>query len=196
MTVFVSGHSYAEGAFSTHTTIVDTASGEQVADLEQLTVLRDGERFESPDFDFWGVTFARDSNRFYATLGTGGKTYLVAGDLAARQMTVLREGVECPSLSPDETRIAFKKQTGSGGTALWQVAVLDLATLSETVLSTETHNVDDQVEWLDDGHLLYGLPAAPAPAGAVTNVWSLATDGSGPPQLLASGAWSPAVIRG
>ena len=37
------------------------------------------------DFNFWGVTFARDGNRFYATLGTGGKTYLVEGDVAARQ---------------------------------------------------------------------------------------------------------------
>ncbi|MGH2350449.1 MAG: hypothetical protein ACRDJN_02400, partial [Chloroflexota bacterium] len=94
MTVFVSGHSYADGGFSTHTTIVETATGAQLGDLEQFTVLRDGAPIRSVDFNFWGITFARDSNRFYATLGTGGKTYLVEGDVAARQVRVLRDGVE------------------------------------------------------------------------------------------------------
>jgi hypothetical protein len=56
-TVFVTGHSYAGGGFSTKTSIVDAASGVVVIDdLEELTVLRDGARIQAPDFNFWGVT--------------------------------------------------------------------------------------------------------------------------------------------
>jgi hypothetical protein len=195
MTVFVTGHSYAEGGFSTETTILDAESGTVVGTLEQFAVIRDGVRVQAPDYNFWGVTFARDSNRYFATLGTAGKTYLVEGDVAARQMRVLREGVECPSLSPDNTRLAFKKQVGTGGRIHWQVAVLDLATMHETPLASEPRNVDDQVEWLDDGHVVYGLPREASPPTAATDVWVLAADGSGAPQRLVGQAWSPAVLR-
>jgi hypothetical protein len=194
MTVFVSGHSYAQGGFSTHTTIVDLATGTVLGDLEQFTVLRDGERIQAPDFNFWGVTFAQDSNRYYATLGTAGKTYLVEGDVAAREMRVLREGVECPSLSPDNRRLAYKKRVDLGGLLVWQVAVLDLATMRETVLIQEKRSVDDQVEWLDDQHVVYGLPAATG-LGPLTDVWVMPVDGSAPPELFLRGAWSPAVVR-
>ena len=64
--------------------------------------------------------------------------------------------MECPSLSPDGTRIAYKKNTGGTLAAHWRVAFLDLATGKETVLS-EPRSVDDQIEWLDDQTLLYGL---------------------------------------
>jgi hypothetical protein len=196
MTVFVTGDSYASpGAFSTRTTLVDAASGAVLGDLEQFAVTRDGERIHAPDFNFWGVTFARDGNRFYATLATGGRTYLVDGDVAARQMRVVREGVECPSLSPDNTRIAFKKQVGAGGRPHWRVAVLDLATMGETTLALETSSIDDQVEWLDDAHVLYGLPDQTTPPSPATSVWALPVDGSTPPRRLLANAWSPAVAR-
>src|SRR5262245_58410601 len=65
MTVFVSGHSYSDGNFSTQTSLIDLASGAVISELEQFTVMRDGALFEAIDFNFWGVTFARDSNRFY-----------------------------------------------------------------------------------------------------------------------------------
>jgi hypothetical protein len=196
VTVFVSGHSYSDGGFSTRTTIIDTATGGEVGDLEGFAVSRDGAQIQAPDFNFWGITFARDSNRFYATLGTGGKTYLVEGDVRERRARILREGVECPSLSPDETRIAFKHLSAAGPRPVWQVAVLDLATLAETVLPSETHSVDDQIEWLDDGHVVYGLSAETSPPSARTDVWVLPVDGSAPPRLLLQGAWSPAVSRG
>ena len=86
ITVFVTGqaHGYAGGAFSTKTTILDMAGGDELGDLEQFTTWRDGARFKNADFNFWGVTFARDSNVFYATLKTSaanlkGMTYLVQG---------------------------------------------------------------------------------------------------------------------
>ena len=45
-----------------------------IANLEELAVFRDGARLEAPDFNFWGVTFAADSDRFYATLATGARS--------------------------------------------------------------------------------------------------------------------------
>jgi hypothetical protein len=194
-TVFVTGHSYAGGAFSTKTSIVDAASGAVVLDdLEQLTVLRDGAPIQAPDFNFWGVTFAQESNRFYATLATGGQTSLIEGDIAARQARVIHDNVECPSLSPDNSRVAFKRRGTRDGHVVWQIVVLDLATRAETPLALEARSVDDQVEWLDDRAILYALPAAEGAAG-LADVWMLAADGTQPPRLLLPAAESPAVLR-
>ena len=68
---------------------------------------------------------------------------LVDGDLAGRKVNILRDGVECPDVSPDGTRIAFKQKTSDGGADLptWQPAVLDLATLHDHPLA-ETRTVD------------------------------------------------------
>ena len=180
-TVFVLGHSYSDQSFSTKTNLIDMESGAIVADnLENFSVFRDGRQVKRRDFNFWGVTFARDSNRFYATLGTGGKTYLVRGDVRAQRMEVLHEGVECPSLSPDNTRIAFKKIVAGA----WRLTVLDLRTFEETQLA-EKRPVDDQVEWLDNDHVAYGF----------YGVWSVRADGTGKPQMLLPDGRSPAVVR-
>ena len=99
ITVFVTGqaHGYSGGSFSTKTTLIDMASGDLIGDLEEFSTWRDGHRFKAADFNFWGVTFTRDSNVFYATLRTAEKsatgkeeTYLVRGDLGYK-LTVLRE---------------------------------------------------------------------------------------------------------
>ena len=192
-TVFVTGHSYAQGGFSTRTAFVETATGAEIGDLEKFMVYRDDKVIHSPDFNFWGVTFEGSSGSFYATLGTAGKAYLVRGDLDAEEVRVIAEGVECPALSPDGTRIAFKQRSDSGvGPVTWRVAVLDLETLDRITLS-ETRNVDDQVQWLDDEHVIYGLPKEPN--SPVTNVWSVEADGAGQPELQVEGAWSPVVVR-
>jgi hypothetical protein len=187
-TIFVTGHSYAAGKFSTRTAPIDMAEGREIAELEQFVVWRDGKIIRAQDFNFWGVTFAKDSTRFYATLATGGTPYLVEGDIASRTVRVLYTHVECPSLSPDNTRIAFKRLTDYG----WRIHILDLATMTDTPLVAEARSVDDQVEWLDDHHILY-TPMVDAPIGE--NVWRLATDGSEPPRLLLSQAYSPVVVR-
>lgn len=190
-TVFISGHSYADAGFSTQTLLLDLRSGDVVADLESdFTVQRDGELFREIDFNFWGVTFIDDS-AFYATLGSGGEAYLVRGDIDAREMSVVQAGVECPSISPDGTRIAYKSPDPSGA-ASWQIEVLDLATSEVTVIA-ESRSVDDQVAWLDDETLMYGLPDPESPA--VTNTWTISADGSGEPTLLIEGAWSTRVVR-
>jgi hypothetical protein len=185
VTMFVTGDSYADaGAFSTRTSIVDLASGRRVADLEDFTVTNGERQVTAVDVNFWGVTFARDSDRFFATLATGGRTYLVEGSVAAHRAHVIHGNVECPSLSPDGTRIAFKKRTGSAEVP-WRLTVVDLRTMRETPLA-EVRSVDDQAEWLDDGHVLYGLDGA---------VWSVRADGRGRPARFIAGASSPAVVR-
>ena len=83
-TSFVTGDSYlVPGEFSTTTTIYDPRTGKVVErTLERFMVIRDGQRFEPRDRNFWGVTFAKDGSTFFATMGTGAHTYLVRGDLA------------------------------------------------------------------------------------------------------------------
>jgi hypothetical protein len=149
-TVFVTGHSYEDVNMSTATVLLDTATGASLGNLEEFETWKDGRVYQAPEFNFWGVTFTQDSNRFYATLRNGNTTYLVQGDVAARTLTILHENVECPSLSPDGTRLAFKKRTGN----MWQLTVLDLATMEETTLA-EPEGIDDQVEWLDNERILY-----------------------------------------
>jgi hypothetical protein len=185
VTLFVTGDSYADaGSFSTRTTIIDLASGRKVANLEDFVVMHGERRVTAIDVNFWGVTFARNSDRFYATLATGGKTYLIEGSVSRREARVIHENVECPSLSPDGTRIAFKKRTGSKDIP-WRLTVLDLATMRETPLA-EQRSIDDQAEWLDNGHVLYGVDGA---------VWTARADGRGQPSRFIAGADSPAVVR-
>jgi WD40-like Beta Propeller Repeat len=190
ITAFVTGHSYAEGGFSTATTIHDAVTGEALDNLEAFHVIRDGEPFDAVDFNFWGVTFTADGNTFYATLRTANVNYLIHGDVDRREARVLREGVECPSLSPDGRRLAFKQRVSGSATVFWRVAVLNLETMTETVLDAEQRSVDDQVEWLDNTHVIYHLPVS---EGA--DIWSLRTDQPEAPQLLIKGGYSPAVLR-
>lgn len=189
--MFVTGHSYAApGTFSTQTTLYDMSTGELLGDLEHFEVFKDGSQTEAPDFNFWGVTFANQPGRFYATLGTAGHTYLVRGDVETLRMEVLQDGVECPSLSPDNTRIAFKQRVASGlGPVEWRPAVLDLATLEDHPLA-EDRNVDDQIEWLDNDTVLYAVDTG----FGGPSTWSAPADGTGEPRLFLRHADSPAVL--
>jgi hypothetical protein len=186
-TVFVTGDSYAPGSFSTRTSIWEMATGAHLVDLEQFSVWQNGKQLQSPDHNLWGVTFdPADSGHFFATLGTGGHTYLVDGDVAARTVKVLRDGVECPSLSPDGKRIAFKQKVAGAGLleVKWRLSVLSLDSLVDHPLA-ETRNVDDQAEWLDDATVLYSVDS---------DIYALPADGSGAPGLFTRRADSPAVI--
>ncbi|MGO4681152.1 hypothetical protein [Microbacterium sp. 2MCAF23] len=192
-TSFVSGHAYAAIGFSTDTEIRRVSDGEAAPALETWTLLIDGQPSAPADRNFWGVTFI-DDNTFYATVGmtTVGRTYLVKGDIAARTLTSVLDAVECPSLSPDGARIAFKRVTsGSGPTVHWTPAVYDITSGKVTVLSVESRSVDDQIVWLDDDTLIYGMPNA---TPGDTDVWKLAADGTGAPTPLIPHAWSPTVV--
>lgn len=186
VTVFESGHSYASGTFSTRTSIFDTTARKSLGDLEQFELTRDGRVFRAADFNYWGVTFAGDNDTFFATLATGGTKYLVEGRVSSRRLHVVRPDVECPSLSPDGTRIVYKRANGRSG---WGLRVLVLATGDDRALAAESRSVDDQVEWLDDNHVLYHQTGA---GGADLWVMDLA---GGAPRFFMAGAYSPAVVR-
>lgn len=182
-TLFVDGHSYAANGFSTSTGILDTRTGALVTSLEEFVPNR------AADTNFWGVTFAADDNRFYATMSTGGHRYLVEGDFAARSVKPLQDNVECPSLSPDGTRIAYKAAIDGDPQRGWRLSVLDLATNRITPLA-ETRSVDDQPAWLDEGNIAYGIQRG----DGINDVWTVPADGTGSPRVLVPEANSPAPL--
>lgn len=190
-TVFISGHSYMQDGFSTATEI-RRVGGRDYGNLEKFTLVIDGKKVNSVDRNVWGVTFGSDDKTFYATAATGGRTYLVRGDLGSRLLTSVRRTAECPSLSPDGSKVAYKKNVG-GSKTHWAMAVLDLATGRENTLDGETRSVDDQAEWLDDGTLLYGLPRADD--AGVSDIWSIETTRDSKPAIFVEQAWSPSVVR-
>ncbi|MEU9117037.1 hypothetical protein AB0D04_36110 [Streptomyces sp. NPDC048483] len=188
-TTFVGGDSYTSSGFSTRTGILDTRTGTVAATLEKFTVTREGRPYRAADLNFWGVTFTADDNRFYATMSTAGHRYLVQGDFARRTVRTLKQNVECPSLSPDGTRIAFKEAIGSDPTRGWRLSVLDLTSMRVTPLA-ETRSVDDQAAWLDNTTVGYTV----RDSSGDPDVWSVPADGSGTPRLLVPHAESPAAL--
>ncbi|WP_329216589.1 TolB-like translocation protein [Streptomyces sp. NBC_01485] len=189
-TAFVGGDSYAGTNFSTRTAIVDTRTGKPTPSLEAFRILKDGHDYHAADVNFWGVTFAADDRTFYATLATKGRTYLIKGDLSTRTATTLHTNVECPSLSPDGTRIAFKKRVkGLPKDAPWHLYVLDLRTLRETPL-TEPRSVDDQPVWRNAHTIVYALPGD---YGA--DLYTVPADGTGKPRRISTAAVSPAFVE-
>ncbi len=190
-TVFVYGDSYNSNNFSTRTSILDLDTGDLIGSLESFTVIKDGKPYQSADINFWGVTVTDDDNVFYATLSTKGQTYLVKGDLQEQTVQTLVQNVECPSLSPDGTRVAFKKRMPLGNSQQpWRLHVLDLASLTETQLA-ESRSVDDQAVWLDDYTLAYSLPR---PGSSVNDVWTVPSNGTGEPKVLLEFASSLAPL--
>jgi hypothetical protein len=183
-TTFVTGDSYAKaGAFSTRALIIDMQRGAAITDLEKFTVSDHGRVVDAADVQYWGVTFARDSDTFYATLATGGRTHLIKGSISERTATVIRDNVECPSLSPDGTRIAYKRRDGKPWH--WRLHVLDLRTGADVAVA-ERRPIDDQAEWLDNARLLYGIGV---------DVWVAPADGGGRAQRFLAHAASPSTQR-
>lgn len=187
-TAFVTGDSYLSAGFATRTYVHDLAKGTAVH-LEDFSLTHRGRRITPVDRNYWGVTFL-DDDTFYLTVAFDGTPWLAKASLASRTVTTIRPGAECPSLSPDGSRVAYKKMQPSGG---WRIAVLDLAAGSERLLA-ETRSVDDQVQWLDDDTVLYGLPLTGA-RGGETDLYAVPADGTGRPRLLVPQAWSASVVR-
>ncbi len=194
VTLFVSGDDY-EADFSTRTKIFDVAANRLLPDIEFFDVERDGQPFASVDFNYWGVTFVEGSSHAYATLGTGGKTHLVRTDIAARQVQTLREDAECPSLSPSGKRLAYKQRAGAAGT--WRLHVLELDSLTSRPVSGEARSVDDQVEWLDEQRIVYGVYRDPERQELGADLWMSPIDGQAEEtaRLWLPLASSPAIIR-
>ena len=198
-TVFVDGDSYASSTFSTRTHIVDLAGGGDLPDVEQFVTFEYGREIRARDFNFWGVTFTQDSNVFFATLATGGHTFLVEGRVAERAMRVVREDVECPSVSPSDAYVAFKRriERRQGTGVQWRLRVLERATMREWAVAGEARSIDDQVEWLDDTHILYGYVEPRGLPEEAMNVWvsSVREEATEAPRIFIRSASSPTVVR-
>ncbi|MER7243537.1 hypothetical protein [Kribbella sp. NPDC000426] len=180
-TVFVTGDSYAATGFSTRTGLYEVDTGRLVKTIEELAVFVHGKRYFASDVNYWGVTFGADGNRFYVTLGSRGKTYLIEADYRAYRGTAIAENVECPSLSPDGRRIAFKQKVATG---TWRLAVLDLTT-HQIIHPPESRSVDDQPVWQGNSTLLYPLRNATNSS----DTWSVGL--TTPPKLLIPQADTP-----
>ena len=191
-TSFVSGHSYMTAGFSTATEVHAFDGGRSWGNLEKFDLVIEGVQVRPTDRNIWGVTFV-DDETFYATVAEGGRSWLVEGDLAKRTLTSVSADAECPAVSPDGSRVAFKVDVAPGREVVWQIAVQDLRTGERTLLEQGPRGVDDQVEWLDDDTLLYGMPRQDEPG--VTDVWALDTLPDAAPQLLIEQAWSATVVR-
>ncbi len=191
-TVFVTGENY-ESDFTTRTTIIDMRTGAIAGDLEQYETRRRQRPFSRVDFNFWGVTFGANGRSFHATLGTGGTRHLVTGDLVDRRMEVVRDNVECPSLSPDERHLVFKSRVP--GSRAWRLHALDLSGGGEWPIA-EARSIDDQVEWLDDAHVLYQVVNSRGLPEDAVQVWKSAI-GAGDrtlPAIFIRSASSPAIV--
>jgi hypothetical protein len=171
------------GDFSTYTRIVDMRTGDELLRLEDLRFVRAGRPFAIGEAELWGVTFA-DDRSFYATLATRGEHYLIQGRIGSRRARVVAERVECPALSPDGTRIAYKRRIGD--TNRWRFGVMDLASGRSVALS-EPRSTDDQPEWLDEERIVYSDDR---------DVFVVPSDGTGNPTRLARGATSPVSLAG
>ena len=137
----------------------------QLESLESFEVTIDGRHDDDLDHNVGGVTFA------------------------ARTLRTLAPNVECPSLSPDGTRVAFKQAIDNDPRKGWRLSVLRLADLSVTQLD-ETRSIDDQAAWLSDGAVAYTV----RDSAGTPSVWWVPADGSGPPRKLRDDAESPSAL--
>lgn len=192
-TAFVTGHSYASDSFSTETSI-KSLDGKDYGNLEDFSIMIEGQKLTAADKNVWGVSFV-DYNTFYATVASGGQTWLVLGNLNERRMTAVLQNAECTSVSPDGSKVAYKKRRISrpGETLVhWDAAVLDIASNKETVIGIES-GFDDQLEWLDDQTLLFGL--ARKDTVGDSDIYSIRAKAGATPELFIEHAWSPSVER-
>lgn len=189
-TGFTLGHSYlSEGEFATLTQLISVDRGLAV-DLESgFTTLLDGEEYFHETRNFWGVTFV-DNDHFYATLGAEGETVIVEGQISTSTMEVKWYDATCPEVSPDGSTVVVKELRGDA----FRLVAIDTETGARRLLG-ETRSVDDQVEFLDDDTILYGLPnpdegTAEQPA---FDIWALDLTPGAEPRLLLPFADSPAA---
>ena len=173
--------------FIARTIIIDTNTGAST-DLRNFRYTQDGRTTRAGDLGIWGVTFRAEGNTFFATLEREGTNYLVDGDVAKRTIRAVRPWMECPSLSPDNTRIVYKQRVRVDDDA--RLRVYDLRTGTDVAIDPEQRSIVDQVEWLDNDRVMYHMTGE---RGA--DVWSVRVDGTEAPKMLRSYAYSPALVR-
>ncbi len=115
-------------------------------------------------------------------------------DAAARHIcrdSLRGADVECPSLSPDNARIAYKQRTGYGRSG----HVVDLGARpgdARTPTTARASQHHDQLHWLDDTRVLYARTSDNDVAS--TEQGTGATDGSGDPERYWAHAYSGTLV--
>jgi hypothetical protein len=115
-------------------------------------------------------------------MATGVTHYLIRGAVGSGQARVIARRVECPALSPDGTRIAYKRRIPY--TTTWRLHVLHLAT-GRDVRLPERRSIDDQPEWWGDDRIAYSDDRS---------VFVVPADGSGRVRRIAAHATSPTYL--
>lgn len=190
-TGFTVGHSYLDpGEFATTTQVV-SIEREVGANLETIfdTFDFDGDAYMPEDRNYWGVTFI-DADRFYATLGTDDGDVIVEGNVQTRRLDFAHSNASCPEVSPDGSTIVAKERRGDG----FQLVAIDTESGTRRDLG-ETRSVDDQVEWLNETTILYGLPNLEEGTSAqpAFDIWALDVAAGSAPELFVPFADSPAA---
>ena len=190
-TGFVTGHDYlAAGEFATTTQLIDVER-ELGAELQNdfETYISEDETLVSEDQNFWGTTYI-DNQTFYATVGFEGQTNLVFGDVRTGRLDIVHENASCPEVSPNGSTIVAKEQRDQS----FQLVAINAATGERRDLN-EARSVDDQVEWVDDNTIVYGLPNPDAGTTGqpALDIWVLNVNDGSAPRLLLPFADSPAA---
>jgi hypothetical protein len=191
-TVLVVGTGCTDMTMEAETTVEDLHSRHSYGTIEKtFRVLVDDRPMTAAVINVWDVTFENvpRPTRFYVTVSdnTASKTWLAEGDLATKTITAFHPGGQTPSLSPDNRTLVFVERQGSSQS--FRLRGLDLRTREEWYLP-DTRSVHDQVEWLDNEHVLYGLARE---GSATADVWLSPLRG-GQPRLYIEHADSPAVV--
>ena len=187
-TVFVSGDSYAGTNFSTRTAIVDTRTWAIDDNLETFRIVKDGRTYHAADTNVWGVTFA-DDNHFYATLATGGRTYLVRGrrHRAHSHHPAPQRRMPLPLPRRHPHRVQEARQGSLARRPL--AAVRPGPAHHEGDRDRRARNIDDQALWADDDTLVYALPGDYG-----SDLWTVPADGTGTARRLMTSAVAPAYL--
>lgn len=188
ITTYAEEESPAGERLATESIIIDVRSGRVLADVRDFQIDHDRLPPLTGPIDVSSVAFEPDGDRFFATISTATERHLVAGSVDAHRLTSIRSGVANEALSPDGRHLIIKRLIGERG--FWQLAVIDLHTWAERDLNQGSRSVDDQVEWLDNDHVIYHDVS-----GETTAIWMLPIDGTNGPEVLVSGAFSATTQR-
>ena len=143
--------------FSTRT-VVTSLAGHWSRDLETATLVHGGQRISPPDRNYWGVTFAPTTTPSSSRWPSAAPRTWPRGSCPrarSRPFAPMPSAPHCPRTAR-AGRLQEARRPRPGRLA-------DRCPRprhrQETMLA-ESQSVDDQVEWLDNDTLIYGLPLA------------------------------------